>query len=263
MDISPTYPHFVPPTFSHPSPPLLPVPTQLPPQPHTTSFVATPSQQPARPPVRNRPILCYRCGDYGHFQSRCPLPEGSPPCRNCPHSKDHYTKDCPNPPNHPPPPPTQPPPQAPPTARLISIHSPSSTHASTSQHPSQPTNPHTFMASSLFNPSQSSPYCAAVTRSKGKLPLADLEPPSQPHAPLPMAHNHIDLAYKKAYEDLETLPPVFDPLSSIPVPPTSPMATSICDKLIRSIPLGNSPISFYDLMCLIPILRSHLSSMIT
>ncbi|MCO5568412.1 hypothetical protein L7F22_022111 [Adiantum nelumboides] len=50
-----------------------------------------------RPPPRplNRPILCYRCGEYGHYQSKCALPEGSPPCRHCPEAKDHYSKDCP------------------------------------------------------------------------------------------------------------------------------------------------------------------------
>ncbi|RYA83565.1 hypothetical protein DD594_27160 [Enterobacter cloacae complex sp. 4DZ1-17B1] len=38
-------------------------------------------------------MLCYRCGEYGHYQSKCPLPEGSPPCRHCPESKDHCSKD--------------------------------------------------------------------------------------------------------------------------------------------------------------------------
>ncbi|MCO5581261.1 hypothetical protein L7F22_035139 [Adiantum nelumboides] len=54
-------------------------------------------QRPPRPPYRpsNRPILCYRCGEYGHYQSKCALPEGSPPCHHCPDSKDHYSKDCP------------------------------------------------------------------------------------------------------------------------------------------------------------------------
>ncbi|MCO5554427.1 hypothetical protein L7F22_007957 [Adiantum nelumboides] len=54
-------------------------------------------QRPPRPPFRptNRPILCYRCGEYGHYQSKCPSPEGSPPCHHCPDSKDHYSKDCP------------------------------------------------------------------------------------------------------------------------------------------------------------------------
>ncbi|MCO5576783.1 hypothetical protein L7F22_030603 [Adiantum nelumboides] len=50
-----------------------------------------------RPPYcpSNRPILCYRCGEYGHYQSKCALPEGSPPCHHRPDSKDHYSKDCP------------------------------------------------------------------------------------------------------------------------------------------------------------------------
>ncbi|MCO5556372.1 hypothetical protein L7F22_009920 [Adiantum nelumboides] len=54
-------------------------------------------QRPPRPPYRpsNRPILCYRCGEYGHYQSKCALPEGSPPCHHCPDSRDHYSKDCP------------------------------------------------------------------------------------------------------------------------------------------------------------------------
>ncbi|MCO5553752.1 hypothetical protein L7F22_007278 [Adiantum nelumboides] len=54
-------------------------------------------QRPPHPPFRptNRPILCYRCGEYGHYQSKCPLPEGSPPCHHYPNSKDHYSKDCP------------------------------------------------------------------------------------------------------------------------------------------------------------------------
>ncbi|MCO5586962.1 hypothetical protein L7F22_040907 [Adiantum nelumboides] len=54
-------------------------------------------QRPPCPPYRpsNRPILCYRCGEYGHYQSKCALPKGSPPCHHCPDSKDHYSKDCP------------------------------------------------------------------------------------------------------------------------------------------------------------------------
>ncbi|MCO5566949.1 hypothetical protein L7F22_020632 [Adiantum nelumboides] len=54
-------------------------------------------QRPPRPPYHpsNRPILCYRCGEYGHYQSKCALPEGSPPCHHCSDSKDHYSKDCP------------------------------------------------------------------------------------------------------------------------------------------------------------------------
>ncbi|MCO5588603.1 hypothetical protein L7F22_042560 [Adiantum nelumboides] len=53
-------------------------------------------QRPPRPSFcpTNRPILCYRCGEYGHYQSKCPLPEGSPR-HHCPDSKDHYSKDCP------------------------------------------------------------------------------------------------------------------------------------------------------------------------
>ncbi|MCO5561628.1 hypothetical protein L7F22_015249 [Adiantum nelumboides] len=54
-------------------------------------------QRPPHPPYcpSNRPILCYRCGEYGHYQSKCALPEGSPPCHHCSDSKDHYSKDCP------------------------------------------------------------------------------------------------------------------------------------------------------------------------
>ncbi|KAH7292004.1 hypothetical protein KP509_29G046700 [Ceratopteris richardii] len=39
--------------------------------------------------------MCYRCGEYGHFQRKCSLPEGFPPCKFCPDTMDHYSKDCP------------------------------------------------------------------------------------------------------------------------------------------------------------------------
>ncbi|MCO5584172.1 hypothetical protein L7F22_038095 [Adiantum nelumboides] len=77
---------------------------QAPPNLSTQSFYTAPAVNPGskqtrypRPPPRpsNRPILCYRCGEYGHYQSKCALPEGSPPCRHCPEAKDHYSKDCP------------------------------------------------------------------------------------------------------------------------------------------------------------------------
>ena len=68
------------------------------------AFVAAPTQM-ATPPPRytrppsnrppNRPIMCYRCGEYGHYQGRCHLPEGSPPCQHCPENRDHYSRDCP------------------------------------------------------------------------------------------------------------------------------------------------------------------------
>ncbi|KAH7423405.1 hypothetical protein KP509_12G054000 [Ceratopteris richardii] len=48
-----------------------------------------------KPLNKKKPIMCYRCGEYGHFQSRCPLPEGSPPCKHCLDATDHYSKDCP------------------------------------------------------------------------------------------------------------------------------------------------------------------------
>ncbi|MCO5603922.1 hypothetical protein L7F22_058078 [Adiantum nelumboides] len=77
---------------------------QAPPNLSTQSFYTAPAVNPVskqtrypRPPPRpsNRPILCYRCGEYGHYQSKCALPEGSPPCCHCPEAKDHYSKDCP------------------------------------------------------------------------------------------------------------------------------------------------------------------------
>ncbi|MCO5554780.1 hypothetical protein L7F22_008314 [Adiantum nelumboides] len=77
---------------------------QAPPNLSTQSFYTVPAVNPVseqtrypRPPPRpsNRPILCYRCGEYGHYQSKCALPEGSPPCCHCPEAKDHYSKDCP------------------------------------------------------------------------------------------------------------------------------------------------------------------------
>ncbi|MCO5573531.1 hypothetical protein L7F22_027302 [Adiantum nelumboides] len=77
---------------------------QAPPNLSTQSFYTAPAVNPVseqtrypRPPPRpsNRPILCYRCGEYGQYQSKCALPEGSPPCRHCPEAKDHYSKDCP------------------------------------------------------------------------------------------------------------------------------------------------------------------------
>lgn len=39
--------------------------------------------------------MCYRCGEYMHYQNWCSLPEGAPPCWHCPNLKDHYTHDCP------------------------------------------------------------------------------------------------------------------------------------------------------------------------
>ncbi|MCO5595506.1 hypothetical protein L7F22_049551 [Adiantum nelumboides] len=77
---------------------------QAPPNLSTQSFYTAPAVNPVseqtrypRPPPRpsNRPILCYRCGEYGHYQSKCALPEGSPSCRHCPEAKDLYSKDCP------------------------------------------------------------------------------------------------------------------------------------------------------------------------
>ncbi|KAH7422127.1 hypothetical protein KP509_13G092000 [Ceratopteris richardii] len=75
--------------------PLLPTPRFQVESMYTTLQV-NPSNE-RKPPFRRRarPIMCYRCGEYGHFQGKCSLPEGSPPCRFCPDTMDHYSKDCP------------------------------------------------------------------------------------------------------------------------------------------------------------------------
>ncbi|KAH7405201.1 hypothetical protein KP509_15G060600 [Ceratopteris richardii] len=62
---------------------------------YTTPHVNSSNER--KPPFRSPalPIMCYRCGEYGHFQGKCSLPEGSPHCRFCPDTMDHYSKDCP------------------------------------------------------------------------------------------------------------------------------------------------------------------------
>lgn len=50
-------------------------------------------------PPQNHPVLF--SGEYGHYQSRCPLPKGSPPCKHCPpEMKDRCTWNHHKPPSH-------------------------------------------------------------------------------------------------------------------------------------------------------------------
>lgn len=130
------------------------------------------------------------------------------------------------------PPPPHPQAQAPVATRLISIHP--------QQFQCPPQSLLTYQMISLTQMSatptsplvsQSPPYCAAVTRSKGKMSVVNLEPPQYSSSSTSTQPNPIDELYTQSYESLSPLPPLFNlGMSST----STPTAAVICEKLIRA-----------------------------